>query len=297
MLRVFATAALCVASLAGSARADANSLTDHFGPREIAIGESMRADARGHLSTTLNPAGLALGDNLVFEGTYGFRPGDSASAIAVSACDATVAVPGCFYYNYFSAEPEIGGASMSRRSHQFGMTAARPLTPRVLVGVNSKYFDYNSNLDGEEDASGFAFDAGLILRATNTVSLAGVGYNLIAADSPQYPRALGTGITVRPGRLAIGLDAVWNLEANEGEKGGRYGLGAEYFLLPGPDAGYPLRAGVVRDSGLGATFVTAGLGYVTPKLGIDVGARREVGGGDELMVHAGIRIFGPSVPR
>ena len=67
---------VAVVLLQHDARADADSLNDGLGPREISVGESMRADARGALATTLNPAGLALNRELVFEGSYGYRPGD-----------------------------------------------------------------------------------------------------------------------------------------------------------------------------------------------------------------------------
>ena len=102
-------AAIAMIWLSPNAAADADSLNDFFGPREISVGESMRADATGARATTLNPAGLGLNSQLVFQGAYGFRPDDSATAIAASACDSTVPVPGCFYYNYFDAEPEVDG--------------------------------------------------------------------------------------------------------------------------------------------------------------------------------------------
>ena len=286
--------ALLVLAPASIARADSRVLGDLFGPREIAVGESMRADARGHLATTLNPAGLSLSKQLVFHGSYGFRGEDSASAVAVSACDSTVPFPGCFYYNYFAAEPAVAGANMSRRLHQFGVTMSRAITQRLLIGVNSKYFDYNSNLDGEEDSSGFAVDAGLILRATEGANLAFVGYNLVAKDSAQYPRALAAGASVRPfGSLSLSFDALWEVGGDDEMKsGGRYGGGGEFFLSSDSQSGFPIRGGVVYDDALDATYATGGLGFVSTRLGIDIGLRKQVEGGDELMVHAGLRLFG-----
>ena len=44
-----------------------------------------------------------------------------------------------------------------------------------------------------------------------------------------------------------------------------------------------------------AHYVTGGLGYITPRVGIDLGARKQVGGdGDELMVQLGLRMFLPN---
>jgi hypothetical protein len=288
-------AVLALLVLRADARADANSLNDGLGPREISVGESMRADARGSLATTLNPAGLALNNELVFEGSYGYRPGDEASAVAVSACDSTVPIPGCFYYRYFTATPELGGEQLDRRAHEFGAVAARRLSPRVLIGITSKYFDYESDVPDEGNKDGFGFDLGVTVLASNAVNVAFVGHNIWAADTAQYPRAVAGGVMVRPSpMLSLGFDALWNLDTAEGESTGRYGGGAEYYFSSADrQNGYPLRAGAVYDNQLEATYITGGVGFLSGKMGLDVGARKQVDGGDELMIHASLRLFGP----
>lgn len=298
MSRRSVLAAVTLFCLSSTAAADANSLTDYFGPREVSLGETMRADSHGSLATTLNPAGLALNRMLVFEGSYGFRPGDSASAVAVSACDSTVAVPGCFYYHYFGAEPALEGEDFDRRVHEGGIAAARAIGSRLFFGINARYFDYESNLMGEADSSGFAADFGVILKASSNIQAAVVGYNLLAAESAQYPMGVGAGIMVRPvAPLALGLDGLWNLDVPEGKSTGRYGAGAEFFLRSADQqSGYPIRAGLIHDRELEGTYATAGLGYTSLRVGLDVGARKQVDGGDELMVQAGLRLFGPHFP-
>ena len=54
------TTAGLIAALTGSARADADSLDDILGPREIAVGEALRGGATGASSVDLNPAGVGL---------------------------------------------------------------------------------------------------------------------------------------------------------------------------------------------------------------------------------------------
>jgi len=287
---------LAVAALAAvPAAAHADSLNDYLGPREIAIGEAMRADARGGLATTLNPGGLALGGDLVFEGSYGYRPGDGASAASVSACDSTVPVPGCFYYHYFTAAPSIGGSARDRRAHEGGVTLSKAISPRVAVGITGKYFDYNSTMLGESDSSGTSFDVGASLIVSPRAQAAVVGYNLWGTDSAQYPRAAAGGLLVRPaGMMAIAFDAVWNLDADKPGSSGRYGGGAEYLFRSGDmQSGYPLRLGGIYDDGRNAGYLTAGIGFVSVKLGVDIGARKQISGGDELMVQASLRVFGP----
>ena len=74
----------------------------------------------------------------------------------------------------------------------------------------------------------------------------------------------------------------------------RYGGGLEYFIATQRgQAGYPLRAGAVHDAGQDATYISGGLGMATMKFGVDVGARRQIGSGDELVVTAGLRFYGP----
>jgi len=287
-------AALILSSVVPSANADANSLNDNLGPREISVGESSRADARGGKAATLNPAGLVLSRALVFEGSFGHRTGDGANAVGVSACDSTNAAPGCFYYRYFKAAPEIDTMSFSRRSHEVGYVVAKRLSPNISLGATTRYFDYNTDMTGEETTSGFSFDMGAIVTL-QSFNIALVGYNLWGDDSAQYPMGLGTGISTRlMSSLSMSADAVWNLDTPDGESSGRYGGGLEYFVQTANRAnGYPLRGGVVYDSALKGTYVTGGLGFASVKMGLDVGLRKQVKGGDELMVLASLRIFGP----
>lgn len=296
MSRYALLSSACLLVLSSFSRADADSLTDHLGPRELAVGESMRASAVGSLSTVLNPAGLALNSQLVFEGSFGYRDQDSASIASVSACDSTTPVAGCFYYHYLSSEPSLTGMDEKRRLHEGGITASRRISSNLLLGTNTHFFDYNSNVVGEEDVRGYSIDAGLIFQPAPTLSIAGVGYNLIGTDVARYPRAVGTGVSLRPGQGSLGLsmDAVWNLDADKGQRAGRYGGGGEYFLGGGQSgAGYPLRAGGVYDAGTDAGYVTLGLGYANSQIGLDIGGRKQVSGdGDELIISAGLRFIG-----
>lgn len=263
---------------------------DFLGPRELALGEAMRADARGATAMTINPGGLPLSQELVFEGSYGYLGGGdtAAHAVAVSGCDSTVPIAGCLYYRYYKRQP--GGDDGDQfRVHEVGSTAARAFGPTVSGGISAKYFDTAG--PGEDD-SGFAVDAGLLVRLANTFAIAAVGHNLVNGGAIQYPRAVAGGITARlVPTLAIHADGIWDVE-REGSTG-RYGGGVEYFLTSGDrQTGYPLRAGVVHDVALDATYVTAGLGIVTAGVAFDVGGRKQLDS-DEFTIVAGLRIFGP----
>jgi hypothetical protein len=292
-MRLVRTSLIMVISLMGSAYAEGDALVDNLGPREIAVGEAMRGAATGASAIGLNPAGLPLNRELVFEGGYGYRLSDSASLVGVSACDSTGAYPGCFYYQYSGSSPELGGMAMSRRTHLGGMSLAYPVTPRVFIGSSVKYFNFDSDVASEMKASGFNWDLGATLRISELVNVGVAGYNLWGADSPEFARAVGGGVLARPmPLLAISFDARWKLEDNDHTA--RYGGGAELFLRPGDgQAGFPIRAGVLHDNGMDATYLSAGLGYATMKLAVDVAARYAVSGAEATMFIASLRFFGP----
>lgn len=285
----------CLLVLPDVGSADSDSLDDGLGPREIALGDALRGGATGASTIDLNPATLPLTRELVFEGGYGYRASDSASLINASACDSTNAMPGCFYYQYAGAEPELDGMTGRRKTHAGGVTLSKMVTPRVMIGAGAKYFHFESNMTGEEAASGFAMDLGSTLRLTQLINLGVSAQNLWKTEaSPQYPRAVGGGIHAQPiPILAFSFDMRWKLE---GERAFRYGGGGELFIKGGRTVGFPIRGGALHDSGTDTTYMTAGLGLSGMAWGLDVGARRAVKGGDDTMVLASLRIFGPRMP-
>ena len=292
-MRLVRNSLILVVSLVGSAYAEGDALVDALGPREIAVGEAMRGAATGASAIGLNPAGLPLNRELVFEGGYGYRLTDQASLVGVSACDSTSAIPGCFYYSYAGSSPELGGMTLSRRTHMAGSALAYPITPRVFLGSSLKYFNFDSDVMTEEKASGFNWDFGATFRISELVNIGATGYNLWGADSPEFPRAVGGGVLARPLQiLALSFDARWKLEGDD--KSARYGGGAELFLRPSNgQSGFPIRAGALRDNGLDATYLSAGVGYATMKLAVDVAARYAITGSDDTMFIASMRFYGP----
>jgi hypothetical protein len=258
----------------------------------------MRGGAAGATAIGLNPAGLPLTRELVFEGGYGYRDQDSASILGVSACDSTNAAPGCFFYDYVSASPSASGAEMtgSRTTHVAGLALARQLVPRVMVGATGKYFAFDTSIAGEAKARGFAFDVGGTARLTRLVNLGLAAQNLWASkETPEFPRAIGGGLLARPvPSLALGFDLRWKLDGDQ--RTARYGGGAELFLRSGSSLGFPLRAGGLRDRGLGKTYVSGGVGLAALRWGIDLTARLAVDGGDDALIIGSMRFFGPRMP-
>lgn len=284
---------ILVTALVTSAYADGDTLVDMLGPREIAVGEAMRGGATGATAIGLNPAGLPLTRELVFEGGFGYRLSDAASLVGVSACDSTVSMPGCFYYNYAGSNPEMAGVEMHRRTHMAGFSSGYPVTPRVAIGASIKYFNFRDDAMPSAKASGFNWDVGTTLRITELINVGAAVYNLYGADSPEFPRAVGGGVLAHPiPTLAVGFDARWKLDGDDHSM--RYGGGGELFLRSSSgQTGFPLRIGGLRDNGLGATYLSGGIGLSTLKWSLDVAARRAVSGLDETTLIASLRFYGP----
>ena len=284
-------ALVIVALLGGTARADGDALVDMLGPREIALGEAMRGGATGASAVPLNPSGLPLTHDVVFEGGYGYRASDQASLVGVSACDSTAAMPGCFYYDYAGATPTELGMTGHTQTHIAGTSLAYPVTPRVFLGTSIKYFHFDSDMASAPSASGFTQDIGTTVRLTDLVNVGVAGYNLWGDESVQFPRAVGGGIVAHPiPILSLSFDSRWRTSGS----GARYGGGAELFLRTNNgQTGFPIRGGALRDNALGATYVSAGLGLASMKYGIDVAARRAVSGANDTMVIASMRFYGP----
>jgi hypothetical protein len=199
-MRSIVPAMLTVSCLLGMRPAAADSLTDLMGPREIAVGEGLRGSATGASAIGLNPAGLPLNRELVFEGGYGWRGTDDATLIGVSACDSTNAAPGCFFYDYLGTNPELAGMTGTRTTHVGGMALSKLLLPRVMVGATVKYFSFKSDMAGEMSQSGFVADFGATLRLTQMINLGFAGMNIYSSkDQPaMFPRAGGGGLHARP---------------------------------------------------------------------------------------------------
>lgn len=293
-MRVRCSLILASALMSTAAHADGDTLVDMLGPREIAVGEAMRGGATGASAIGLNPAGLPLNHELVFEGGFGYRLSDSASLVGVSACDSTVPAPGCFYYSYAGANPDQGaGVEMHRRTHMAGTSFGYPISPRFSLGSSLKYFNFRDDAMPTAKASGFNWDIGATAQVADMISIGAALYNIWGADSPEFPRAVGGGILARPiPTLAVSFDTRWKLEGDD--KTARYGGGAELFLRnANGQTGFPLRIGGLHDNGAKASYISGGLGVSTLKFSIDVAARRAVSGSDETTLIASMRFFGP----
>jgi hypothetical protein len=282
-------AGLCSIGMVGVAHAE----SDLLNPRAIAVGEALRAAATGALAISLNPAGLALARSYVIEGSYGYRPEDHAHVEAVSLCDSvTSRVAACLSYNHLSADPAVG----ERSWHEAALTMAIPLGDSLSFGITNKYVSYSESMaetpPADNSHKGFLLDSGLTFKVIPSLAVAVVGYNLFGGDKAQYARALGGGMAFNvSSHILLAADGRYDFEHTSG----RYGGGFEYlFSAAEGTQGIPIRAGYVYDSSNHGSYLTGGLGFITPRVGVDIGVRKQVSDGNEFMFQASLRVFFPN---
>jgi hypothetical protein len=280
---------------AGVIEARADMVSDSLAPRAVGVGGALTAAAYGSVAKTLNPAGVGLTKAYVIEGAYGFRPEDDGKIASVSICDSTRRTSVCLSYDYLSSAPT---EDSERTLHLVSLAASYPFGDRILFGITTRYLHYTENVaePTPEDHSRegeFTSDAGLVIKLGSMLNLAVVGHNLLGADEDQFPRAFGGGLALfATPSLMFAADARYATEL----EAARASAGAEYFFSASDGAqGFPIRAGYIYDELADAHYVTGGLGYMTQKLALDVGARKQVSGdGDELTIQFGLRLFLPN---
>jgi hypothetical protein len=318
VLALSAALACLVAARSASAQAD------FVGTRAMGMGEALRANAAGAAGPLLNPAGMSLSKGYVIEASYGFNIENLGHHAFVSVVDSVTArVAAGLFYEYIHTNPKLGfnwaggqvnEAKLTRQGHVAGLSLSMALAERFLIGATIKYlhFDTTAPLPAGtvpdsltlDSLNGVTFDVGVLIKAHPKFNLAVTGMNLWDHGSRETPASLGMGLAFIPiPQLSIDFDALVNFtgykeavytdDTKTVVKGfdfkatARIGPGAEWLIANK----VPVRVGVIYDTGLKATFITAGLGYFAQSWAIDLSYRGKVSGGLENFLMLGLRIF------
>ncbi len=303
---------------ASTARAQA----DFVGVRAMGMGEAQRANPTGAEAVLLNPAGMSLVRQYVIEGMYGIKIETVGHHANVSVVDSiTARVAAGLFYSFIYESPKVGfnwaggridEATLTRTGHAAGLSLSIPLGEHFILGATVKYLHIDTTAPlpmGSvpdhltlDSVNGVTFDVGMILRLGERFNVGLIGYNLWDHGSRESPLSLGIGLAYVPlPVLSINFDTVVNFTGYQDYKvdmmTGKVTLNQKTTARLGPGIEWlagskvPIRIGVVYDSGLPATYLTAGLGYLSPSLGIDLSYRAKVQGGIENFLMLGIRIF------
>lgn len=315
---VVALLSLMLVGAASVARAQA----DFPGARALGMGEAMRTDATGAEGPLLNPAGMSMIRQYAIEADYGFNVEQLGHNVNVSVVDSiTSRVAAGLFYSYIYATPRLGfnwaggqvdSAQITRTGHAAGLSLSIPLGDSFILGATAKYlhFDTTAPLPSGtmpshltlDTVNGVTFDVGMLVRLGKMFRVAAVGYNLWDHGSRESPLSLGLGVGFSPiESLTINFDSVINFTGYQNYKvdmaTGKVSLDSRVTARLGPGIEWliagkvPIRVGVVYDSGLPATYLSLGLGYVSPSFAIDLGYRTKVQGGIENFLMLGLRLF------
>jgi hypothetical protein len=249
-------------------------------PRATSMGGAHAAIATGNDALAVNPAGLSQVRRYHFEldGLYDSRfPAQAVMASLVDSVSGPIA-SGLLWSRWASGQPSGRGEGWT-----LGLGYSGSLGPGLLMGGETKYLRYHTP-DGMVQK--FAQDVGLLGRRGN-FSWATVVKNVSLQKIPLFPLTAVAGI-------AWGTDGDWHLAfdyhadlSDSSNVKSRLAAGAEVLL---GDA-LALRGGATWDTTERHWWMSAGVGFLTEKGGIQVVWRRRVEGPYDQFFEGGLTIF------
>ncbi len=266
---------------------------DLTGPRTLVLEGGVGA-ATGTEALFLNPASLAARKRYTVDAFYltDRRPKLTAEAqrqdyFGGSVMDSsTTALAAGFAYARALEGVETGTVL------RLGLAA--PVSRGLFLGLQGNYFD----MRGVEHVSPtLNVDAGLMYQVTPKVSIGAAGYNLVHSDHHQVePQAVAAGFALGSdtslqviGEWRMDFDRVRTADGGA-KKTNRYGVGAEYLF----DNAVPLRAGFQVDDISKTNWWSAGAGWVSSRLAIDLGYRQSTTDPSARTFEVALRVFVPS---
>lgn len=300
----------------------ARAQSDFPGVRALGMGEAQRAIATGAEAVLLNSAGMSLVRQYVVEGMYGVKIESVGHNANVSIVDSiTSRVAAGLFYSFVHESPKLGfnwaggrvdSATLTRTGHAAGLALSIPIGDRFIIGATAKYLHLDTKAPLPmgtvpshltfDSVNSVTFDVGMILRLGTSFNIGIVGYNLWDHGSRESPLSLGIGLSYIPlPTLSINFDTVVDFTGFQtyhfDEMTGKVSLDQRTTARLGPGIEWvagnrvPIRAGVTYDSGLPATYLTVGVGYLSTSFGVDLSYRGKVQGGLENFLMLGLRLF------
>lgn len=270
-------------------------------PRGVALGSGARAAAASTQAHAENPANLVLGALYHIESFLAYDPqfrrfgwGGAVVDSMTSRLAAGISARTLFGDN----------AAGDNKGWEGRLSLAFPLADMLSVGISGRYSNLRvsdpravperpATLDRPADRSfklkAFTMDAALTLRPIPGLAIAALGYNLIDTGSVLAPQMVGGSIAFATGGLTVGGDVLVDLNRHETFDGAKLtvGGGLEYLV----QGMVPVRVGYMYDQGRTQNFLTAGLGFVDPRFGLQFGLRQSVSRGSETTIFSAVQYF------
>jgi hypothetical protein len=273
-------------------------------PRSAGMGGALRALGNGTSGVFLNPAALPETRAYHIEALTAFSPETRRWALGGTVVDSvTSRLAGSF--SIMGTPIAMDPNGLNRSFLDLRLALAYPITERFMIGLTGRYlkvtqsglgpFGQSRVSGGLEDTStlaqqamdgkppdrfalvsSFTFDAGLLVKASDNIYIAGVGQNLTYPRNGFLPTVAGGGVGFNNEFLSIEVDALadfnsWATGA-AAHPTARIMAGAEYT------AGgiVPIRAGYRFDQGSKLSTVSLGTGYVSSVFAIEASVKRGI---------------------
>ena len=249
-------------------------------PRSTAMGGAHAAIATSNDALAVNPAGLAQSRRYHLEVDGLYDATFPAQAVLASLVD-TVSTPvasGLLWSRWASGQPSGRGEGWS-----LGLAYAGPVAQGLLFGGETKYLYFHTPSGLVQK---LVQDVGLLQRRGN-FSWAAVLQNISLEKTPLFPLTATAG-------LAWGTDSDWHLAfdykadlSDTSNVKNRFALGGEVLL---GDV-LALRGGGTWDATAKQWWLSAGVGLLTEKGGLQLVWRRRVEGPYDQFFQGGLTIY------
>jgi len=294
------TALLCAALAPRLAQAEASGLRPEIGynygeietPRIAAMGGALRATSNSIEGLFLNPANMAATRVYHLGALAQIWPEASRQSYGLGIVDSIVSrtrIAGGLGGTWNLQDPD----GIERQSTDLRFGLAFPFAEQFLVGLGGRYLWLKQDgffegfgslppsaaaagLRDDQIVKGFAFDAGLTLKASKEFAIAVVGHNLNNPDNGFQPTSVGAGIGLGLEQLTIEADLVSDFTTWD-ETTVRAMGGVELLLADS----YPLRAGYRYDQGADSHAISVGAGYIDRSFAAELAVRRVVSPSEE----------------
>ena len=253
--------------------------------RGLGMGLGGRASAQGTSALAYNPANVGLAQLYHVETMASFVAGDRSWMYGGAIVDSiTSKVAAGLSFNGF-----YGSGDRALRGYDGRLAVGIPISERIGIGATARYVNLQprrENSDGETIGAGvkaFTLDAALRVSPVEGLHIAALGTNLIRTDSPLAPTLLGGGLSYSFGTVFTAAGDVMVDLTTFDKAELLFGIGLEYLAAES----VPLRLGYRRDQGRSLNQITASIGYVDQKFGIDLALRQDIahdGGNDSQLL-------------
>jgi hypothetical protein len=264
------------------------------------MGGALRAFSNSLEALQDNPANLAATRVYHMGGMAQFWSRANRQSYGASIVDSVVSkshLAGGISANWLFQDPD----GVNRRAMDLRFGLGFPVSDRVLVGASGRYLDLSeegfprgrnvlspsvasSGLRRESMVKDITADAGITIRAADSVAISLVGKNLTEPGHSLLPLLLGGGIGYGTQLFTLEADLVGDLTTYDQTK--MRGMGGFEYLAGGR---YPLRLGYRYDDGQKSHALSGGVGYVSKEFSFDFALRRILGDESATAFFFGLR--------